>query len=356
MASEEDALDELRSKSASISTKIKEIKAICVHCNRKVIEFVKCAKCKDIFHPSCLTQAATKKSTLCIHESEISEEISEDPRVLLHIFQVRIQYLESLLSETQSKNSILVQNNELLTEKVRNLESSKKNENQQQKKPESRDKDHSQSQPSHISSMIESTSVVQKSSVNEQKGQNRQSDKLTYSSKVNKGLNSSNKVLKNMLPSTSTTDVTAIPNENYNENKTIVENNKNKDITTPEQINSGWKTVIKKRKLQNKDKIICTGSNNNCGITGALRKKWMYVGKIAGIVKEEDIIDYLGKMEVKDGIEVRKLDTKGSNSAFSVGVASEELFKKLGAPEFWPAGVLVREFSFRGFFSRNNKN
>lgn len=41
MANEEDALDELRSKSASISTKIKEIKAICVHCNRKVIEFVK---------------------------------------------------------------------------------------------------------------------------------------------------------------------------------------------------------------------------------------------------------------------------------------------------------------------------
>lgn len=54
-----------------------------------------------------------------------------------------------------------------------------------------------------------------------------------------------------------------------------------------------------------------------------------------------------------DNFEIKKLPTKGVNSAFSVGVLSDQLFTKLS--EYWPEGVLLREFIFRNFF-RSNSN
>ncbi|KAL3282557.1 hypothetical protein HHI36_005737 [Cryptolaemus montrouzieri] len=44
--------------------KVNDIKA------RKVYDYVKCVKCKEIFNPSCLVQANFKNSAICIHDTE----------------------------------------------------------------------------------------------------------------------------------------------------------------------------------------------------------------------------------------------------------------------------------------------
>jgi hypothetical protein len=56
-------------------------------------------------------------------------------------------------------------------------------------------------------------------------------------------------------------------------------------------------------------------------ILGPLRRKWLYVGRIIGNeVSENDVKDYLQNIDCHDEIIIKKLTTKGHNSAFSIGV------------------------------------
>jgi hypothetical protein len=56
-------------------------------------------------------------------------------------------------------------------------------------------------------------------------------------------------------------------------------------------------------------------------ILGALRRKWLYVGGIIDKeVSENDVKDYLQNIACHDDIIIKKLTTKGHNSAFSIGV------------------------------------
>lgn len=56
-----------------------------------------------------------------------------------------------------------------------------------------------------------------------------------------------------------------------------------------------------------------------------------------------------------DGMGVKKLNTKGKNSAFSVGVPTEQAFKSLCCAEMCPEGVLIMEFSFRNLFRKSEQ-
>ncbi|KAL3281145.1 hypothetical protein HHI36_004364 [Cryptolaemus montrouzieri] len=109
----------------------------------------------------------------------------------------------------------------------------------------------------------------------------------------------------------------------------------------------------KKRDTHSKS-IIFTGSsatNKKPSVQGVVRKYWLYVGRIAGSdVSIEAIKDYLG--DVGENIDVNKLYTKGSKSSFSIGVTSEDVYKTVLSGDFWPEGVLIREFSFRNFFQK----
>lgn len=113
-------------------------------------------------------------------------------------------------------------------------------------------------------------------------------------------------------------------------------------------------TVVKRKSIKYKKAIICTGSktvNESSKVKGALKRKWLYVGRICGLeVTEADITDFLENHTGNNDFQVKKLTTKGNNSAFSIGVPSDFLFAELYKPEFWPNGVVLREFNFRNFF------
>ncbi|KAL3266049.1 hypothetical protein HHI36_010236 [Cryptolaemus montrouzieri] len=104
---------------------------LCNYCNRKVIDFVECFKCKEFFHPSCLIKEAGVKSSTCQHEVSANSGIQEntspmDIEIENKFLKMQVEYLQALLSESQSKNLILIENNELLRDKLKKCECSEK--------------------------------------------------------------------------------------------------------------------------------------------------------------------------------------------------------------------------------------
>ncbi|KAK9888912.1 hypothetical protein WA026_001133 [Henosepilachna vigintioctopunctata] len=102
--------------------------------------------------------------------------------------------------------------------------------------------------------------------------------------------------------------------------------------------------------------IVCKGVNNNTDlkknkIKGAIKKRWMYLGRVSGNeVSESDILAYMDNIPNFETIDIKKLPTKGSNSAYSIGCPSEEIYNDISKPDFWPSGVVLREFNFRNSF------
>lgn len=121
-----------------------------------------------------------------------------------------------------------------------------------------------------------------------------------------------------------------------------------------------WITVEKKKgnRQSRTNKKVCYGTNMDStdnAIKGAIRRRWMYVGKIAGKnISEQDVHSFLKNIEGNELITVKKLNTLGQNSAFSIGLPSDEAYKRVFCETFWPRGVILREFSFdRNFFQKN---
>lgn len=155
---------------------------------------------------------------------------------------------------------------------------------------------------------------------------------------------------------TATTDVHPCATEKMSNDNKRDESNENASNVNKEQ--NSWLTVshIKKGKPPQKS-LIGTGKSapGSAKITGALQRKWMYVGRISGKdVSEEDIMDYLKQIDGHEQFLVKKLDTKGNNSAFSVGAPSN-LYDKIFDPDFWPESVSIRHFNVRPFLRNRQK-
>ncbi|KAK9882467.1 hypothetical protein WA026_021502 [Henosepilachna vigintioctopunctata] len=133
MANNEDADDDQSSNLYENNVKKEEV---CAHCNKKVIDVVTCSKCKEIFHRSCLSQAANKKSSTCVHVIDMMEQIrdkeNETLRAANNSLKLKVNYLEEILFEVKSKNEVLMQNNSLLIEKMRDIEHRSGNKTQGQ--------------------------------------------------------------------------------------------------------------------------------------------------------------------------------------------------------------------------------
>lgn len=100
----------------------------CKHCKKDVVNSVKCIKCDELFHPSCLVQSARAKNAVCRHEPQNqSGDTSNlktasdhsDPRMTSLMTENCL--LRELVEKTKSKNAILNENCDLLKEKVKIL-------------------------------------------------------------------------------------------------------------------------------------------------------------------------------------------------------------------------------------------
>jgi len=116
--------------------------------------------------------------------------------------------------------------------------------------------------------------------------------------------------------------------------------------------NRRWETVKSKGprprpslKRKNAGPIIGTRAlalDDTTKLRAVVKKKWIFVSRLAVDVTVEDIKQYLGKAEIT--AECFELKTKyNTYKSFKVGVNAEHTDKLLDS-DFWPVNTLVREF------------
>lgn len=128
---------------------------------------------------------------------------------------------------------------------------------------------------------------------------------------------------------------------------------------TTSQSDDGFQVVVNKKKnpmrAKGPETKFATGKNlKSDRIAGAIRRKWIYVGRIVGKdVTESDIKEYLSDLkdcEKFDCISIKKLDTLGSNSAFCIGLPTDELYDKVFNTDYWNEGVSLRVYDLKRSF------
>ncbi|KAK9876327.1 hypothetical protein WA026_012627 [Henosepilachna vigintioctopunctata] len=226
----------------------KSSKFKCQYCNKRVVESSTCAKFPEIFHPSCSIKCPEQKSTICKHEAILPVmrgehiHITLNSEIQINTMNTENKYLKQLLKEVQEKNNILQENCDLIRGKMRLLEKILNMETQA---------NYINSQPRH--GILKDGK--QNKSEHERKGSQEWSD-------VCAGERSVSNLTKVTEPS---------------------ESKNGKELSEYQIIlKRSWTTVIKKVILEKE--IICTKSNRNSSkkVIGAQRKKWIYVGGIAG--------------------------------------------------------------------------
>ncbi|KAK9877337.1 hypothetical protein WA026_017731 [Henosepilachna vigintioctopunctata] len=353
------------SESSSVNSRknVEYSDKVCNHCSKKVIDFVQCIKCFEYFHPSCMTQSAAKKFTICTHEtsknneSKISKVVSCECLDENRLLKIEIKYLNQIIMEMQSKNSILLENNKLvlennvlLKEKILNLEECIKSNCKQSVIPlyktsvalkvDEPDKTSKNTNLRRMTSTVDNNEFTNK--------EHRDGDlcclSRTKEQPSNLAIDTEN------IPKLATSKVSKIKMLEK-ECSTSNEGMQNKQ--------EDWSVVTsKKNKNSNRKKVqlVCTGleaKSADLSIQGAVRRKWLYIGKVAGNgVAEEDILNYLKESLGNHSFVVKKLTTKGYNSAFSVGIPNKTLFEKVFDISFWSEGIVLREFEFKNFFRK----
>lgn len=74
---------------------------------------------------------------------------------------------------------------------------------------------------------------------------------------------------------------------------------------------------------------------------------WLYIGKIKNKEATSDMIkEYISTENIHgDQIKIEKLESKGPYSSFMLGIPYDNL-EKIGDPDYWPNGVVVRRYNF----------
>ncbi|KAJ3665669.1 hypothetical protein Zmor_001156 [Zophobas morio] len=158
-----------------------------------------------------------------------------------------------------------------------------------------------------------------------------------------------------------------VPENNIIVNKNSTFEDRQTKIDVSEE-NLKWKTVESRSSNSNNTRkggisrgksLYGTGKlSSSSNIQGAIRRKWIYVGHISGnTASVQDIADHISEFAEIKNIEIKKLQTKGKNSAFSIGVPTE-LYDKIYNADVWPESVCLREFNVKSFLvnQRSNNN
>jgi hypothetical protein len=112
-----------------------------------------------------------------------------------------------------------------------------------------------------------------------------------------------------------------------------------------------WVEVVARRKTHTSKPrevttIIGTMNTTNTNLKPGEKFAWLYVGKLHPTTTQGRVVEHLESNGIVGKIVCEELETKGYFKAFKVGIPYENL-EKVNTAEFWPAGVLVRQFRFR---------
>lgn len=136
-----------------------------------------------------------------------------------------------------------------------------------------------------------------------------------------------------------------IPAENLTKSVPAIHTAK---ITVQNDDSNGWK-VQKGKSRKRMQNTVVGSAKVDPEISFAAphaKKAWLYIGRVQSGTEPNKIKSYLVNKipEVEDAI-IEKLNTKGSNMSFKVGIDfryKDQILKE----DFWPNGVIIRRFNF----------
>lgn len=341
-----------------------------------------CIKCGGVYHRSCLERKqkipsddarvqccsqgsaveSTSVQTVTSMETQINAQNYE-----FQAMKIENSFLLQLLKQADEKNKILEENIKLLCENKKLLE---------EKIGLSYTHDKVEAGPDNCELVSDSLSVdlngdkhlqkrlsfadmLSKQSSNVNNKHENIVNKVSRSNKVFRNEKSESKdgfesTAYNELKKMQKSKMTEIINLEDNED---TKSRTSKGANDPE--NDGFQKVVNKRRTRTRripEIKFATGNNSKQTgkISGAIRRKWIYVGRILGNeVSEDDIKEYLSDLKDYDRFEhitVEKLKTLGRNSAFCIGLPTEELYNKIFSVEYWSEGVALRDYDLRSSF------
>lgn len=296
----------------------------CHYCVRKVKESVKCGKCDNNFHKSCMLRAANQENATCKHEMV-------EPNTAIKMLEMENTLLKRLLQEMTEKNQVLMENNSLLRGKITQME------NQNIHKKSYAQITDNQNNPVNI---INKTNPITKPIMRPQKenktdNQNTDPSKVFQSTSVNKQLN--------------------LKTKNVNtQNQETINKQMEHELTNIDDVN-GFKEV--KYKVNKRHKVKTgTGINNNTTFKSSKlnedKKAWLFISRIHKDVTETDIIKFIAN---KGKVQENKISVKILNLRNNENIHYNSIM--LGVPfemkdiayenDFWPTGIKYTRFDFK---------
>lgn len=322
----------------TINHREKIANSYCKYCKKIVINKVKCVKCLEVFHKSCLKQATQVKNPECQHEAEEYEfEVKSKEENGL---ETENKLLRKIIQEQEDKYQLLQENCELLKEKIIMLEQQLKKKSEEKTKhsnDESKGKKMPDSRKSH---------KHQHSSL---------SAKMTSSSSSNID------IPERDLPSSSSSSNDkgklellasnpSIPNLCLTSNDSII----NKQIETEKSTentdnNKEWTTVLNKNrkysKIRRPEPIKGTGEiPDNFGFSIAEKKACLFISGYGPNAPEEVLTRYLkDKLNVTCISEKMKTKYDHLQTSFKITVPKDRI-EEIMSPDLWPKGITVNHF------------
>lgn len=124
-------------------------------------------------------------------------------------------------------------------------------------------------------------------------------------------------------------------------------NDKIQSITENKEAEEPWTEVLskKKNKTDRKKKEILVGSSQTPSELVGVKKAWLHLGKLQEGTTTEQVENFLQKRFPEMSLTVSKLESKGKNCSFRLGV--DYNFKDaLLNSDAWPRNVTLRRFLF----------
>lgn len=317
---------------------------LCKICCRKVVNGVTCSQCSEKIHYKCaniqdisVVDVSDWMCRVCINNISLDDTLCENDddnsSVEEKYMKREILLLRKLVREMEEKNT-------LLSEKIK---------------------------------FLESENICNCKVMNTEDGCTRQNV-------IDEPARSSQEVLPSTVGTTFKNVIslqepasTHAGNSNKNEEVPLVQQtkdlvydiatyvNKNNspqvvELTTPSNVSSkkentgknneeGFQTVQYKKRTKQKIPSVIGTSKLESTLSAVSKKAWFYVGRLNVNTSEDDVKNYLKSKINNEEFHSTKISTQGASASFKIG-ASFHLREQLEDPEFWPEGVMIRQFIF----------
>lgn len=308
-------------------------------CATTVISVAICINCGSGFHVGCLKrrniQVIDRTRVICCKPTAEDLTSNNDPakNPTNEQFLKEIAYLERLVKEMESKNTILQENNILLKEKIEILQQAKKSTETYSGKVAV----HKTTQPRNPIECTRSISNECEISVNKTK---------------NGATNNSNAPTnpQNFIKSKQLATPQSLPSASQSAGLTdnLQGSQQNKNTDRQENFN-----LAKSRKRNRK-----LGTNEtSSGFIGVEKRVWIYLHRIQRTVTKANIESYIKNQPdlTNADINIRELPTSDLQNKCFVLDAPFDLKNKLYDQTLWPKGVGIKRYSFQKH-RENNKS